>query len=132
MTAVAIVLAIVPVAASGASAPPLWTHGMFTASSQQIGFTIKPGLDDEQVSISNFAVRPGDPVTVTVSNYTPKAHTFTAPGLGISALIPAGSRSHPSTSVFTFTATRIGTFHWFCATPCGNSMSGTIYALIRI
>jgi heme/copper-type cytochrome/quinol oxidase subunit 2 len=119
-------------AAGGAVAPPLWTHGVFTAKSQHIGFTIRPAASDERVSVSNFAVRPGDPVTVTVTNYTAKAHTFTAPGLGISAMIPAGSQAHPRTTVFTFTAGSMGTFRWWCATPCGDNMGGTIYAVMRI
>jgi heme/copper-type cytochrome/quinol oxidase subunit 2 len=32
-------------------------------------------------------------------------------------------------STFTFTPTKAGAFHWYCALPCGGSMGGTIYAI---
>jgi plastocyanin len=131
-TAASALITGVAAASNSANAPPLWTHGTFAAASQQIGFTIHQSAQDERLNISNFAVRPGDPVTVTVTNYTRKAHTFTAPGLRISGMIKPGSPAHPSTSVFTFTAPNMGTFRWWCATPCGDAMGGTIYAITRI
>jgi heme/copper-type cytochrome/quinol oxidase subunit 2 len=55
---------------------------------------------------------------VTVLNYDSMPHTWTAPGLGVNAVVPAGSRSKPSVTDFTVHPTKAGTYQWFCATPC--------------
>jgi plastocyanin len=68
---------------------------------------------------ANFTVHPGDKVTVTVKNYDGGAHSFTSPSLGLNAIIPAGSMSHPHQTTFTFTAPKkAGRYGWWCAMPC--------------
>ena len=141
-------LALAGPAAAGGASPPLWTHGMFDAAPQHIELAIQPTgaplsqLDwrtgvvrtapDERVDNSNFSIRPGDAVTVTLVNYTREAHTFTAPGLGISVYVHAGSATHPTKTVFTFTAASFGTYRWFCSLPCGGYMGGNVYAILKV
>jgi plastocyanin len=114
--------------------PALWRHGMVDASAQRLSLTIRSAprsaASDERVDEPNIAVRPGDAVTVTVQNYTPRFHTFTIPSLGVSALIKPGHARHATRTTFTFTVNRFGTFRWFCALPCGGYMGGTVYAIV--
>lgn len=137
----ALALAAGSVAAGVAASPPIWKNGMFAAGTQQIVLTIHPArgtmpgvarpVPDEWVSRPNFAVMPGVPVKVTVTNYTGDGHSFTAPGLGVSFFIRPGQARAPSTTVFTFVPRERGVFHWYCALPCGEmGMSGNIYAIV--
>lgn len=68
----------------------------------------------------DFSVQAGAKVTVTVMNYDGGPHTFTAPSLGVNAIIPGGgSLSAPHQMTFTFTApTKAGKYQWWCAVPC--------------
>lgn len=75
---------------------------------------------------SNFVVRAGIPVAVTVVNHTREAHTFTSEGLGVNELVPA-ARSAPTRITFTVLP-RKGTFRWRCIVPCGD-MWGYVIAL---
>lgn len=70
---------------------------------------------------SNLDVNVGSRVTVTVTNYDEGPHTFTVPGLGVTATIKAATdpkKGIPSTTTFTFTAKKSGKFRWYCALPC--------------
>jgi plastocyanin len=69
---------------------------------------------------ADFAVHPGDKVTVTVENYDGGPHTFTSPAMGVNAIIPGGgSLASPREVTFTFTAPKkAGRYQWFCAVPC--------------
>jgi plastocyanin len=68
----------------------------------------------------DFTVHPGDTVTVTVENYDSSPHTFTAPSMGVNAIIPGGgSVSSPHETTFTFTAPKTaGKYQWWCSIPC--------------
>jgi plastocyanin len=68
----------------------------------------------------DFSVHAGDKVTVTVENYDSSPHTFTAPSMGVNAIIPGGgSASSPHETTFTFTAPKTaGKFQWWCSIPC--------------
>lgn len=85
------------------------------------------GQVQDSYSPAYFAVPAGTPIRVTIVNYDPAWHTFTAPVLGLDVWIrPAGA--HPFTTTFTFTAPGTGYFEWFCALPCdGYSMEGPGY-----
>lgn len=67
---------------------------------------------------ANFTVQQGDEVVVTVRNYDDMPHTFTAPGLKVSAVIPKGSETKAGVATFTFTASKAGSYLWWCALPC--------------
>lgn len=86
---------------------------------------------------SNFAIAPGVPVQVTVTNFTREFHTFTIPELHVSRLIPPARGQTPRKTTFTFTTYEGDQFAWFCAI-CqsdghGHShpMGGTIRAIIN-
>ena len=105
---------------------------------QQVAITITGRGSDEQVSpaMGNIAVAAGVPVRVTVTNSTPEYHTFTIPGLNVSALIPPARGDKLGKATFTFTAYRSGTFKWHCAFclkgvhGVRHDMRGTVYAII--
>jgi hypothetical protein len=65
-----------------------------------------------------FTMTAGKVYVVTVLNYDPMPHTWTAPSLGVNAPVPPGSHDHPSVTHFTIRPTKAGTYVWFCATPC--------------
>ncbi len=68
---------------------------------------------------ASFSVRAGAKVTVKVTNYDAAAHTFTASGLKVNAVIAAAQGAKPVVTTFSFTApTRKGAYDWFCAIPC--------------
>ena len=66
-----------------------------------------------------FSVKTGQKVTVSVTNFDQAPHTFTAPGLKLSVMIPAAKGAKPATTTFTFRAPgKAGAFDWFCADGC--------------
>jgi heme/copper-type cytochrome/quinol oxidase subunit 2 len=105
---------------------------------QQLAITITGQASDERVSPSmgNIAVAAGVQVRITVTNYTREYHTFTIPGLNVSALILPARGQKARKTTFTFTAHRPGTFAWHCA-YCAKGvhgvrhpMGGAVYAII--
>ena len=67
---------------------------------------------------ADFTVHAGKPVVVTVLNYDSMPHTWTAGGLGVNEMVPAGGPHSPTKVTFTFTPKSAGTFTWQCETPC--------------
>lgn len=106
---------------------------------QQLQMTIVGTASVERMfpSQGNIAIAAGVPVRITVTNYTRESHTFTVPGLHVSALIRSAHGNTPTKTTFTFTASRQGVFKWYCAfcitgmhgTP--HTMGGTVYAIIN-
>ena len=92
----------------------------------------------EHLTMQNFAVEPGLTVTITFTNYTHAFHTFTAPGLGLSALIRPSDGNGPMTTVVTFTPHSYGVFDWSCrlcpmkGTGSSEVMGGKIYAIVQV
>jgi len=92
----------------------------------------------EHVTLPIFAVEPGLPVRITFTNYTHASHTFTARGLGVSALIHPAHGSRPTATVVTFTAHKHGVFDWVCLLCPENGsgstevMRGKIYAIVQV
>lgn len=117
---------------AGALKPPGFPHV------QQLALTITGQANATLVSPStgNIAVAAGVPVRVTVTNYTREFHTFTIPGLNVSALILPARGQKARTTTFTFSAYRSGTFAWHCAYGAKgvhgarHPMGGTVYAII--
>ena len=108
---------------------------------QGLAIVIRPATGrghDEHVTLPAFAVEPGLPVRLTFTNYTRRFHTFTSPGLGVSALIRPAHGSTPTTTVVTFTAHKHGAFDWVCllcpdqGSGSSEAMRGKIYAIVQI
>jgi hypothetical protein len=106
---------------------------------QDIAFTIvslgRGKAGDEVRPGGNFAIAPGLPVRVTVTNFTHQVHTFSVPGLHLSvAILPARGQT-PRKTTFTFTAHEWGRFAWHCVVCVGDHhrhvMAGTVYVIIN-
>jgi plastocyanin len=73
---------------------------------------------------SSFVLRAGEPVRLTVVNYDDMRHTITVPDLGLNIEIAAGTDIPtgvaPTTTVYSFTPSKKGTFRWYCALPCDD------------
>jgi hypothetical protein len=107
---------------------------------EHYGITIRPATrkaHGEHVTAPTFAVEPGLPVRITFTNYTRQMHTFTVPGLGVSAVIDAARGRAPARTVVTFTPHSYGAFAWSCLLcpddgSSRGSMRGTVYAIIQV
>jgi len=136
-----VVLAGLATAMFAVSAPITWgtTHAAGAKPHvQHMAFTIvsvgQGRAGDEVAPVGNFAIAPGVPVRVTVTNFTRQLHTFTVPGLHVSAaILPAQGRT-PRKTTFTFTAHEGGAFTWHCVVCVGQHhrhvMAGTVYAIV--
>ena len=64
-------------------------------------------------------VKVGDKVTIVVENFDDMPHGMVFDGLGLTQLVKAGPGNDKSSiTTFTFTATKAGTFRWYCPMPC--------------
>lgn len=107
---------------------------------QKLEIAIRPasGMSHgEHVLPVHFAVEPGLPTHVTFVNYTRTFHTFTAPGLGVTALIRPAHGATPTRTTVTFTARDFGVFDWACVLcPAdgapGTAMHGKIYSIMHV
>ena len=108
---------------------------------QSLSIAIRPAMGanhGEHVTPLHLAVEPGLPVHITFTNYTAKFHTFTAPGLGITALIRPAHGNTPTKTTITFTAHSYGVFDWTCVLCPGQGdqngavMRGKIYAIVQV
>ena len=124
--------------ATSAVAAPATSHGAGKFAQRLDISIVKAGPtgSGERVELSNFAIEPGLPVTITFTNHTRQFHTFTATGLGLSALVPPGTARRPGTTTITFTAHTFGVFDWHCVIcpspghPDAMRMGGKIYAIV--
>lgn len=142
LTGAALSAALAALLAASALATPAGSAGARKAAGrphvQHVQLTIVGTATDEQVSPSmgNLAIAAGVPVRVTVTNFTDEYHTFTIPGLHVSALIRPAQGQTPTKTTFTFTASKTGKYAWhcvFCASGAHghpHSMGGTVYAII--
>jgi plastocyanin len=79
------------------------------------------GLLHDTTYGANFSVKKGQRVTVTVYNFDEGPHTITAAGLKLNIKIPGAlneEKGIPSKTIFSFTATTVGKFRWYCKLPC--------------
>ncbi len=115
-------------AQAGISAPAARPHV------QNVAITVQRG---ERVLDPNIALAPGVPVQVTVTNFTHQFHTFTVPGLHVSALILPASGNTPRTTTVRFTPHALGSFVWSCVICPTNAhgqpheMGGALYVIIN-
>jgi len=117
--------ALVAVAAGAflASAGAEARHG-----APEAGPAATSNLAAHQIQVRDFAYSPAaitnqvnDPITITVTNAGPAAHTFTITGLADSGSIPAGQ-----TRTVQFTPTQAGDLTFFCTIHGQAVMSGRI------
>ena len=136
--AVALAATLIPNAVAQDRAPGLRASAM---PPQELAIVIRPanGMGhNEHVTLPIFAVEPGLPTHITFTNYTHASHTFTVPGLGVSALIRPAHGSTPTTTLVSFTAHKYGTFSWVCllcpdrSSGSNPAMNGKIYAIMQV
>jgi plastocyanin len=121
------------------SLPPVTTINSATAPGQaytlevlngelagKFGITAPDGVGHDTFVPSHMTVNAGQPVKITVYNYDEGPHTYTISELGISELVPAAKEAGtvPSSTTFTITFPKAGTFRWFCALPCDAGHGG--------
>jgi plastocyanin len=109
----------IPVAASASpAATSVQTVALAIKSDTEHGRMGPDGKWHDAYLPGRFTVRAGSRLRVTISNYDTAPHTFTAPGLHVNAIVRAGSASRPSTTTFTFTAPKPGSYRWRCLGSC--------------
>jgi hypothetical protein len=127
----AVIGALTVVSTSAAESEPVAQPA--GAHTQHIAITIRGG---DRILEPNFALAPGVPVQITVTNFTHEFHTFTIPGLKVSALILPSVGHTPKATIVAFTAHTVGPFAWYCVIcPSGahgqrHVMGGTVYMII--
>jgi plastocyanin len=92
-----------------------------------LGYMTNDGKGHDTYIPSQFTVKAGSTIKVTVSNYDEGPHTFTSPDLGVNATIAPATNADkkiPSKTTFTFTAKKAGKFRWYCALPCDAKAAG--------
>ncbi|HLJ59248.1 MAG TPA: hypothetical protein VKZ50_05905 [bacterium] len=80
------------------------------------------GKGHDAIVPPNFVVKVGVPVHLSIINYDEGAHTITCKDLGLDIQIKGGkqvgSNVEPVTTTASFTASKKGTFRWYCALAC--------------
>ena len=66
----------------------------------------------------------GQVVTLNFTNTDGMPHSYTLPDLGINVTVPGTMNGMTGSATYTFTASKAGTFRWFCAIPCDSDQSG--------
>lgn len=133
----------IPVAGAALSLMALFTvtgcgNSTSAASSDQgatvINYTVV-GPDDGDVgpdgakhdtfkTTDSTSVQLGQRITLKFTNTDDAQHSFTLPDLGINVMIPGAKDGKDGTTSYTFTASKAGTFRWFCAIPCDSDNNG--------
>jgi len=139
-----LVTAAVVCAAAIAAGPALgeYPHSRTVGPVQHASLTIAPGgatMAAERVLGQNFAIEPGVPVRLTITNVTHRDHTFTIKSLGVSVLVGPAAGNVPTSRTVTFTTRGYGVFDWNCLL-CPDAhheattmqMGGKIYSIIAI
>jgi len=124
---VAATIAALALAAAGAAAA-----GPAPAQPMRVTIDIaRMGVDGTVVQ-SNFAVRAGGAVTLTIRNHTHVFHTFTVRALGISVV------ARPSRTTTVRFVAPYGVYRWRCvicttaAHPHSHAMGGKMYAIVNV
>jgi len=94
-----------------------------TMYGSKLGIKGPDGQPHDIIIPSNFVVKSGVPVTLTVVNYDEGPHTIFASDLGLNLMIKGGQEQpdksvKPVTTVLHFTASKKGVFRWYCSLPC--------------
>lgn len=81
------------------------------------------GRRHDMFTQTNFVLRQGNPVKLTIINYDEGMHSITSEKMGLNILVKAGQENKdgtitPVTTVYRFTPAKAGTFRWHCTVPC--------------
>ena len=121
------------IAAGSALAAGAATNGLASAQSGQqltatmygskLGIKGSDGLPHDTLIPTNFVVKAGAPVTLTIANYDEGPHNIFQPDLGLNLTMKGGIEQpdksvKPVTTVLNFTASKKGVFRWYCTMPC--------------
>jgi plastocyanin len=111
------------VATKGVSAAESGQQLTATMYGSKLGIKGPDGQPHDKLIPSDFVIKSGVPVTLTIVNYDEGPHSITAPDLGLNLVMKGGKEQPdksvvPVTTTFHFTATKKGVFRWYCALPC--------------
>lgn len=69
-------------------------------------------------TVTNFAVRVGQPLTLEIDNTDNVAHSITAPVAGVNITVKPGKHA------YTLLVKAAGRFQWYCLIPCDTDANG--------
>lgn len=69
-------------------------------------------------TVTNFAVKVGQPLTLEIDNTDDVAHSITAPVPGVNITVK------PGTHTYTLLVKQAGKFQWYCIIPCDTDANG--------
>jgi len=110
------------------AAPMMSTSAIASVSSpQRISLAVvpgsKPGPKGEKYdafSKTNFAVKVGKPVQLTIDNKDDAVHSITATSAGVNVVVM------PGVHTYTIVVHQAGRFKWICAYPCDPYSMATV------
>lgn len=92
-----------------------------TAIRVKIVGAAKMGPDRKQHDIftkTNYAVKVGQPVRITIDNTDDVPHSITSPAAGVNII------AQPGVHTYTMLVTTAGKFQWYCMLPCDGDANG--------
>jgi plastocyanin len=94
-----------------------------TMYGSKLGIKAPDGKPHDILIPTNFVIKAGVPVTLTVVNYDEGPHSITAPDIDLNLIMKGGKEQKdgsviPVTTTFNFTVNKKGVFRWYCALPC--------------
>jgi heme/copper-type cytochrome/quinol oxidase subunit 2 len=69
-------------------------------------------------TVTNFAAKVGQPLTLKINNTDNVAHSITAPVAGVNITVK------PGTHTYTLLVKQAGKFQWYCVIPCDTDANG--------
>ena len=94
-----------------------------TMYGSKLGIKGSDGQPHDILIPTNFVVKAGVPVTLTIVNYDEGPHNIMQSDLGLNLVMKGGHEQpdksvKPVTTTLHFTATKKGVFRWYCTMPC--------------
>ena len=102
-----------------AQAQDVTIHYKLVASDDDVAKADSDGQKHDTFwALDSTTVHVGDKVTIIVDNFDDMPHSMVFPELGIDQDVAGGKEGQPGETTFTLTATKTGTFRWYCDIPC--------------
>jgi heme/copper-type cytochrome/quinol oxidase subunit 2 len=92
-----------------------------SAISVKIVGAAKMGPDQKKHDIftkTNYAVKAGQPMRITIDNTDDVPHSITSPAAGVNII------AQPGVHTYTMLVTTAGKFQWYCMLPCDGDAGG--------